>query len=347
MSLGPLMITVRGTTLDEDERKWLSSPLLAGVILFSRNFTDLAQLQALVDDIHAVRNPPLLVAVDQEGGRVQRFREPFTKLPAIRTIGHAYDESPAAGERAARALGWLIASELRALRVDLSFAPVVDLDLGLAAVIGDRAFHRDPDAVTRLALAFSGGMHDGGMAITAKHFPTHAGATNDSHTDIATDSRDYPALLDDLHPYRRLIEAGLASIMVGHVVFPALDPAPASMSRWWITEQLRGELGFHGAIVSDDMSMKGAAGVGTLAARVQRALEAGCDLVLVCNVPDEIPALLDALESYADPAGQLRLMRLRGRQRVSWDDLHASQQWRQACSLLARVDARPKLELRG
>jgi beta-N-acetylhexosaminidase len=261
------MISLRGTSLAADERKWLAEPVVGGVILFARNFESLNQLRALVDDIHSIRNPALLVTVDQEGGRVQRFGAPFTVLPPARSLGHLYDADPEAALEAARGLGWLIAAELRAIKIDMSFAPVVDLDRGLATVIGDRALHGSAEAVAKLALQFNEGAQKAGMAITAKHFPTHAGATSDSHTDIATDRREYADLFEDLRPYKALIAAGLQAVMVAHVIFPALDPLPASLSRWWITRQLRAELGFHGAIVSDDVSMAGAAGIGDLGAR--------------------------------------------------------------------------------
>jgi beta-N-acetylhexosaminidase len=341
------MISLRGTTLGADEREWLAAPAVGGVILFSRNFTGLEQLRALVGEIRAIRSPELLIAVDQEGGRVQRFRDPFTALPAARALGHLYDENATEAEQAARALGWLIAAELRACNIDLGFAPVVDLDLGLSAVIGDRALHSQAEVVSRLALAFSGGAHEAGMAITAKHFPTHAGAISDSHSEIAVDQREYAELFEDLLPYRRLIEAGLPGIMVAHVIFPKLDPLPASLSRWWITDQLRGDLRFHGAVISDDVSMAGAAGIGGFAARVERALDAGCDLVLVCNAPGEIPGLLEAFDHYANPASQLRLVRLRGRPGMEWDELHDSGAWRQARHSIASLGARPRLELEG
>jgi beta-N-acetylhexosaminidase len=341
------MISLRGTSLAADERRWLAAPVVGGVILFARNFESLSQLRALIDDIHSIRNPALLVTVDQEGGRVQRFGAPFTVLPPARTLGHLYDVDLAAALAAARALGWLMAAELRAVNIDMSFAPVVDLDRGLASVIGDRALHDSADVVVKLALQFNEGAQEAGMAITAKHFPTHAGATSDSHTDIATDRREYAELFDDLRPYRALIDAGLQAVMVAHVIFPALDPLPASLSRWWITTQLRSELGFHGAIISDDVSMAGAAGIGDLGARVERALDAGCDLVLVCNVPDAIPQLLDRFQDYVNPASQLRLMRLRGRQSMDWERVHETPEWKQARRLLASLGARPKLELEG
>jgi beta-N-acetylhexosaminidase len=341
------MISLRGTAIEPDERVWLASPLVGGVILFTRNFLNLEQIARLVADIHAVRSPPLLVAVDQEGGRVQRFGEPFMRLPAARLLGYLYDENPEAADRAAHALAWVMATELRAVGVDLSFAPVVDLDLGLAAVIGDRAMHRDPDVVSRLALSFQSGALAGGMAITAKHFPTHAGATADSHLEVAVDRRAYGELLEDLVPYRRLIEGGLHGIMAGHVIFPELDPLPASLSPWWIESQLRGELGFHGAAISDDLGMAGAAVSGGLPERTRRALEAGCDLVLLCNVPEEIPAVLSALAGYVDPASQLRLMRLRGTRRRSWEELRATPEWLEARDTLTELAAKPRLELEG
>lgn len=347
MSLGPLMIGLRGLTLEPDERRWLESPLVGGAILFARNFADRGQLEALVADIHAVRDPPLLVTVDQEGGRVQRFGEPFAPLPPARALGHLWDRDPGAAERSARSMTWLMAAELRAVGVDLTFMPVVDLDRGLAEVIGDRALHEDAEAVSRLALAIEAGARAAGMTITAKHFPTHAGSKSDSHTHVAMDRRELDELDDDLEPYRQLIRRGLHSVMVGHVIFPALDPLPASFSSWWIETELRNTLGFSGAVISDDISMVGASVVGDLNARAAAALDAGCDLVLVCNASDAIPGLLEALDGYVDPAAQLRLMRLRGGKGQDWDGLCASPEWRRAREDLARLLAPPKLELEG
>lgn len=339
MSLGPLMIGIAGTSLEAHERERLASPLIGGVILFARNFDGLEQLQRLVAEIRAVRQPPLLVAVDQEGGRVQRFREPFCRLPPARSFGRLYDEDPAAAERSIRSIAWLLAAELRAVGVDLCFAPVVDLDLGIADVIGDRALHGGSEAVSRLALGFDSGLGEAGMVATAKHFPTHAGAGSDSHTALAVDRRSLDELVDDLLPYRRLIAAGLLSIMVGHVIFPEIDPEPASLSRWWIETQLRGELGFAGAVISDDMGMAGAAVAGGLVERVRKSLDVGCDLVLVCNELDEVPALLSEFAGYVNPAGQLRLARLRGGDSRSWDELRASPDWRAARDALAELSA--------
>ena len=347
MSLGPLMISLEGSELDADERRWLASPAVGGVILFSRNFTGIDQLIRLVDEVHSLRTPSLLVAVDQEGGRVQRFGAPFTRLPPMRLLGHRYDIDAREACRAAVEFGWLMAAELVAVGVDLSFAPVVDLDLGFADVIGDRALHSESEVVAELADAFIDGMLAAGMYATAKHFPSHAGSHADSHTHNAVDRREYAALFDDLLPYRRLIAAGLRSIMIGHVSFPMLDELPASLSSWWIGTELRGTQGFSGAVISDDMSMAGAADYGTAAERVSRSLEAGCDLVLLCNCPEVYPEVIDSLTGYSDPAAQLRLMRLRRRPGASLGDLRETSRWKQAKAVLESLQSTPKLELEG
>jgi len=347
MSLGPLMISLKGSALDDEERKWLRSPVVGGVILFTRNFESPPQLAALVSEIHALRSPALLVAVDHEGGRVQRFRAPFVELPAMRTLGHRYDIEPRAALKTAVEFGWLMAAELIAVGIDMSFAPVVDLDLGFADVIGDRALHEDAEAVAALAGAFVDGMQAAGMAATAKHFPTHAGAHADSHTDLAVDRREYAELYDDLLPYRRLIAGGLHSVMVGHVAFPKLDELPASLSQWWIETELRRELGFTGAVISDDMHMAGAAAWGTHAERVSRSLEAGCDMVLLCNCPEIIPEVIGSLGAYSDPAAQLRLMRLRARPGPDLATLRSSARWQHALGAVEGLDAPPDLKLEG
>jgi beta-N-acetylhexosaminidase len=341
------MIDLRGKTLAADEREWLQSPLVGGVILFTRNFESVEQLKRLVAEIHSARQPPLLVTVDQEGGRVQRFRAPFLRLPPLRVLGRLHDEERELAAKAVTACGWLMAAELRAVGVDMSFAPCVDLDRGLAKVIGDRALHRDGAVVAALARRFAAGAKKAGMAITAKHFPTHAGAHSDSHTEFAVDNRSLAELDEDLTPYRVLIANGLAAVMVAHVCFPAVDSRPASLSSFWISQYLRGELGFKGAVISDDLSMTGASIAGTPAERVRLALEAGCDLVLLCNAPEQIPAVLESLQGYVNPSAQLRLTRLHGRGDIDWESLHASADWQKASALLASLEARPKLTLEG
>ena len=347
MSLGPLMIDLRGKTIAADEREWLQSPLVGGVILFTRNFESVEQLKRLVVEIHAARQPPLLVTVDQEGGRVQRFREPFFRLPPFRALGRLYDEERELALQAVAACGWLMAAELRAVGVDLSFAPCVDLDRGLSKVIGDRALHREGAVVAALARRFAAGAKKAGMAITAKHFPTHAGAHSDSHTEFAVDNRELVELDEDLTPYRDLIANNLAAVMVAHVCFPAVDSRPASLSSRWISEQLRGELGFKGAVISDDLSMTGASVAGTPGERVRLALEAGCDLVLLCNAPEQIPGVLDSLKGYVNPSAHLKLTRLHGRGDIDWESLHVSADWQKASALVASLEKRPKLTLEG
>jgi beta-N-acetylhexosaminidase len=341
------MISLKGATLEADERKWLTSPAVGGVILFTRNFSDLDQLTALVAEIHALRSPPLLVAVDHEGGRVQRFREPFTVLPPMRTLGHCYDLNPKAARQAAVEFGWLMAAELLAIGIDISFAPVVDLDLGLSEVIGDRALHAEAEVVAELADAFVDGMLAAGMVPTAKHFPSHAGAHADSHTELAVDRRDHPALFDDLLPYRRLIAAGLHSIMVGHVAFPLLDELPASLSHWWIETELRGRMRFAGAVISDDMNMAGAAAYGSPVERIALALDAGCDLVLLCNCPEVFPQVIESLKNYNDPAARLRLMRLRGRPGRGLEALRQTDRFAHAKYTIESLTKPPTLELEG
>ena len=273
MSLGPLFIDVAGTELTAADRELLAHPLIGGVILFKRNYAEPAQLRALVVDIQALRSPPLLVAVDQEGGRVQRFREGFSELPPLRRIGQMFDADAPQGLAMARSLGWLMASELLAAGVDLSFAPCVDLDYGLSEVIGDRSFHARAPVVAQLAVAYMHGMREAGMAATAKHFPGHGAVVADSHLALPVDRREPSDMDQDLLPYRRLIDNGLPAVMVAHVQFPAVDPLPASFSRRWIQGVLRGELGFTGLVIADDLKMAAASAAGGLVERAGRALD--------------------------------------------------------------------------
>lgn len=341
------MVGIEGEALGSHECEWLAHPGICGVILFSRNFASRRQLCSLVESIRAIRSPELLVAVDQEGGRVQRFGEPFTILPPLRDIAATWPDDAARARDAAQKIGWLMAAELRACGVDLSFAPVVDLDRGVAAVIGDRAFHSDAQTVAELSLAWMRGMRAAGMAATAKHFPSHAGAIVDSHEALASDPRDFSQLYDDLIPYRRLIDAGLHAVMVSHVVFPQLDSQPASLSHWWVSQQLRARMGFSGAIISDDLGMGGVDVAGTMAERSRAALAAGCDMALICNELSQVSAVLDALGDYSSPAGQLRLMRLRGERQPQWNELRRAEQWRDARQCVLRVASPPALELEG
>ncbi len=346
MSLGPLMIDLEGGALAAEERELLRHPLVGGVLLFTRNYVEPGQLSALVAEIHAARAPALIVAVDHEGGRVQRFRNGFSLLPPARRIGHEFDAEPRAGLTLARQLGWLMAAELRAHGVDISFAPCVDLDLGVSEVIGDRAFHAEPETVGQLAVAYVHGMRDAGMAATGKHFPGHGAVVADSHLTLPVDRRGLPDLAGDLAPYRRLIANGLPAVMVGHLLFPAVDPAPASLSVHWIRDVLRGQLQFQGVVFADDLSMGGAAAAyGDVVTRARQALAAGCDMLPVCNNRASVIELLDHLDVRVQPASSLRLVRLHGRAAPGRAELLASAEWASARAALARIEAAPPLTL--
>jgi len=347
MTLGPLMIDLAGPRLEPDEKEMLRHPLVGGVILFTRNYVDPAQLGALVSAIHAERSPPLLVAVDHEGGRVQRFREGFSRLPAARRLGHELDLDARGGLALARRMGWLMAAELRAYGVDLSFAPCVDLDYGINEAIGDRAFHARADAVAQLAVAYMHGMRDAGMAATAKHFPGHGAVITDSHQALPIDRRELTDLAEDLTPYRRLIDNGLPAVMVAHIQFPAVDARPASLSQRWIRGILRGELRFQGAVFADDMSMGGAAAAGDIVTRAELALRAGCDMLPVCNDRPAVVTLLDRLRVEPEPASALRIVRMRGRDAIAPEELRASSDWHAAQASLMQAVAAPALTLQS
>lgn len=333
---GPVMLDVAAFTLSDEERVRLSHPLVGGVILFRRNFQNVAQLQALTAQIRALRTPQLLIAVDHEGGRVQRFIDGFTRLPPMRLLGQAWDADSAAATALARDAGLVLAAELRACGIDLSFTPVLDLDWGQCAVIGNRSFHRDPQVVTALALALQQGLASGGMATCGKHFPGHGFVEGDSHHVIPVDTRSLAQLrADDLLPFARLAEAGMASVMPAHVVYPAVDAQPAGFSRYWLQQILRGELGFDGVIFSDDLTMEGAAGVGNIVDRARAAFAAGCDMALVCNRPDLADQVLAGLEDPCDAALAARLERMVGQ--------GTQQYWQQQLDSAAMVQARQAL----
>ncbi len=312
LPLGPVMVDVEGLVLTTEERERLAHPLVGGVILFSRNFVSPAQLCALTATIHALRDPALPIAVDHEGGRVQRFRDGFTRLPPMRALGAIYQRDSAAGLLAAEATGYVLAAELLAAGVDFSFTPVLDVDFGSSSIIGDRAFAADPQAIADLAGALIAGMAQAGMASVGKHFPGHGYVPADSHVAIPVDEREFDAIAAaDLVPYRTLIEKGLDGIMPAHVIYPRVDAKPAGFSAHWLQAVLRQQLGFDGVIFSDDLSMEGASVAGGMTDRAQAALEAGCDMVLVCNAPAAADGLLRELS--AAPPESRRLERMRGR----------------------------------
>lgn len=315
MSLGPIMLDVAGTELDADDIRRLQHPLVGGVILFARNFTSGEQLKALTTAIHAVRQPPLLIAVDHEGGRVQRFREGFVHLPPMRELGKLWDGNARQARQLAEEAGWILAAELRAHGVDFSFTPVLDVDFGNSAVIGNRAFHRDTQAIGDLALSLMTGLKRGGMAAVGKHFPGHGYVAADSHTEIPVDERDLPQIERvDMEPFRRMVDAGMQAVMPAHVIYPQVDDKPAGFSEVWLQQILRKHLGFNGVIFSDDLSMEGAVVAGNVTQRAEAALKAGCDMVLVCNRPDLADELLATLQASISAVSLARLARMHGAQ---------------------------------
>ena len=347
MSLGPVMLDVEGVELNAEDRAILQHPLVGGVILFSRNFESMAQLEALVQAIHAIRTPRLLIAVDHEGGRVQRFREGFTRLPAMARFGEVYDRDKKKARALAKLCGWLMAVELRAVDIDFSFAPVLDLDYGVSTVIGDRAFHARAEVVAELTHDFIEGMHEAGMAATGKHFPGHGAIAADSHIAIPVDHRPFDEInAHDIVPFRRLIKSNLTAIMPAHVIYDQVDSLPAGFSPFWLKEVLRKRLNFQGVIFSDDLDMKGASVISeAYPERARAALAAGCDMVLVCNNRPEAIKVLDGLGEYDDPVSHVRLARMHGRHPTNWQKLKQNVRWRSAVETMSKYQDNPNLNL--
>ncbi len=315
-----LVIGVAGTELTAQERDWLQHDAVSGVILFKRNFASREQIAALSAAIRAAAPRPLLICVDQEGGRVQRFREGFSALPPLQGFDALYAQDPAAALALAEQHAWLMASEVRASGVDLSFAPVVDLGRGNRA-IGDRAFSADPQVVAAFTRAYVRGMHSVGMAATLKHFPGHGSVLEDTHVAAASDPRDLDALRAlDLVPFAAGIDAGADAVMMAHVVYPQVAPEPAGYSSRWIQQILRGDMGFRGVVFSDDIGMAASFSAGGVQARVHAHLDAGCDVVLVCH-PELVDEALRAVDGR--PLNTAALLGLIGRGALGWDGLLA------------------------
>jgi len=330
LPIGPVMLDVAGCALTVEEREMVKHPNTGAVILFARNFQEPGQVIELIDAIRKARNGLLLIAVDQEGGRVQRFQNGFTRLPPA----SFYAKAPELAEPS----GWLMAAELLAVGVDFSFAPVLDVDCGISEIIGDRSFATDAALASRLASHFRNGMKAAGMAATCKHFPGHGGVALDSHLTLPEDGRDLQALREkDLRPFRHLIGEGLEGIMPAHVVYPNIDPAPAGFSPFWIQQMLRGELGFDGAVFSDDLSMAGAAVAGDFPERARLALEAGCDMVLVCNNPAAAARVLEAVPVADNPLRLRRLMAMQGQATYSRKQLMRTERWLHCARLINQL----------
>jgi len=318
MGIGPVMLDVEGTTLTPQDEQRLRHPLVGGVILFARNYESPAQLMDLTAAIRAVRNPTLLIAVDHEGGRVQRFREGFTRIPAMRELGKIWDQHPKRAKHLAQQIGYVLAAELRACGIDFSFTPVLDVDYGSSGVIGDRAFHADPQAIADLAHSLLIGLRLAGMHTVGKHFPGHGYVRADSHLEIPQDDRSLADIeMSDLIPFRQMVNFGLTAVMPAHVIYPQVDQLPAGYSSIWLKKILRGELGFEGCIFSDDLSMEGATGAGGVVQRAEAALHAGCDMVLICNNPVGADELLAGLKWDIPVTSKARLVHMRGRHHPS------------------------------
>jgi beta-N-acetylhexosaminidase len=335
--LGPVMVAVDGLELGPGDRARLLHPLVGGVILFAANYRDRRQVTQLCASIRALRTPELLIAVDHEGGRVQRFREGYTAIPPMRVFGRLHDSDPAAARAAARAAGIVIATELRSCGVDLSLTPVLDVDHGASTIIGNRAFHTDPHVIALVAGSLLDGLEAGGMTSVGKHYPGHGYIRADSHLELPVDERPLAAIeACDLIPFARLAHR-LGGIMPAHVLYPQVDSRPAGFSRRWLQEILRIRLGYDGVIFSDDLGMEGAAGEGSLAQRAHAAMDAGCDMVLACTAGGA-DALLQSVDIPLSPQGSRRLEALRSRPAaptdVPWDEAPA---YRQAVLTLAAV----------
>lgn len=331
MPIGQVMLDVAGLTLTSYDKDLIRHPHTGAVILFSRNFESPEQVAALIADIRAARGGDILIAVDQEGGRVQRFRTGFTRLPAAARLAQA--------KQLVQAAGWLMAAELLAVGVDFSFAPVLDVDIGVSEIIGDRAFSGDPQQVGELAGLFSQGMKVAGMAATGKHFPGHGAVAADSHLALPVDGRDLDTIRNqDLAPFRQLIAKGLQAVMMAHVLYPAIDDNVASFSKFWIRQILRQELGFNGVVFSDDLSMEGAAAVGGITERAGLAQEAGCDMILVCNNPSAAEKVLDNLPALNDPSIAPRLRSMQGKPLMDRKQLQQSAQWQEISTLIKQLN---------
>jgi len=336
MSLGPVMIDLQGASLSAEEKEMIQHPLVGGLIFFSRNFESREQIHALTKEIKKIKN--ILVCVDHEGGRVQRFREGFTRLPACGVLAKTYDQDPALALQESRALGWLMAAELIAVDIDFSFAPVLDIDYGVCDVIGDRAFHSDPDKLSALASAYVDGMIAAGMSSTGKHFPGHGAVSEDSHLELPVDNRSLSEIMNkDVRPFKVLNENNrLDAVMPAHVIYEQVDKMPAGFSSVWIKDILRKQLRFNGVVFSDDLNMAAAGMAGSFVDRANAAMSAGCDMILVCNNREGAMEVLDNFKWKSDLLSIERLEGMFAKKVTTHIDLTTSEQWQDAVEIAGK-----------
>jgi beta-N-acetylhexosaminidase len=340
MHIGPLIIDISGTSLTTEDTEILQHPLIGGVILFSSNYESLKQLIELTSAIHKLREPKLLVCVDHEGGRVQRFRDDFTSLPPVQRLQTLYDHGQEQACEAAHAHAWVMAAELKSIGVDLSFAPVVDINYNNNSVMKERMLHANPEAVASLSMCYVQGMNEAGMESVAKHFPGHGFCESDSHEELPIDERSIDEILsNDLVPFCRLIDAGISAIMTAHIVFPQVDAIATTFSSYWLQTILRKKLNFRGAIISDDLNMQAANSVGDYVDRSKSALNSGCDALLLCNNRNAVVQVLDNLRyENTGTENQMRLSALQGQKGLSRDALEKEGKWLKSKKVIASLE---------
>ena len=338
MSIAPLMLDLDGTEITQEEKEILQHPYVGAVIFFSRNYESAEQIEQLVKQVRSSTTKEMLICVDHEGGRVQRFRSDFTELPAIGRLSQSTQQPDQIEEHMLQISyqhGWLMAAEVRAVGIDFSFAPVLDINYGVSEVIGDRSFNQNPQVVSQLSRQYIEGMRAAGMASTGKHFPGHGGVTEDSHHEIPVDKRSREAIwAADIVPFKELAEAGMDAVMPAHVIYPDMDDKPAGFSAYWLQQVLRKELAFDGVIFSDDLSMEGASVMGGYTERAEAAMDAGCDMILVCNNRAGAIEVMDKanirLESDAVQQSMQRLNRMKGQSFMNRSALLDSKIWAEA-----------------
>jgi beta-N-acetylhexosaminidase len=338
--IGPLIVDLVGPEIDAEERDILQHPLVGGIIFFARHYESPAQIQALSQTLRRVKKTPLLITVDQEGGRVQRFQSGFTRLPSMGQVGELFDHSHELGLQLAHVTGWLMAAELISVDVDLSFAPVLDIDKNINTAIGDRAFHKQISVITALANAFMQGMHTAGMAAVGKHFPGHGSVSVDSHRALPVDTREFQTIAaEDMQPFKQLIQAGIEGIMAAHILFPHVDSKPVGFSSHWLKDILRQQLEFNGLIFSDDLSMHGANIAGDFPDRVEAALDAGCDMALICNNRPGVIKTIDNISAERYAVDPHRFASVQKRFSLSHKTLKNSPEWHQHYQLFSELSS--------